>query len=268
MRYLLVLLLGAIIGAVLSLYFFVGAPRVKQTLGAAAGAPVQAPEAAGDPPGTAVLTLDEKFFDELLGTIFTELQPPTFQLGSLEHETGPTRGGVSYVEVQDAAGGCRNQVTVVREMSGTRTGVKLVNGQIVAPLAFGGSYNLFGCADIRGTAQATIALSFDRAQQTLSGQLNVEGVNVEGVPAILSGPVTAFVQNAINQRVNPLTVLRGSQLSLNVPVQASNGTLRAQATDVRSEVKDGALRLHIIYDFSGTPATTAPGPPPPAPPAN
>ena len=48
MKYLLVLVVGAIIGALLALYFFVGAPRVKETL--RAGAPVQAPEAAGDPP--------------------------------------------------------------------------------------------------------------------------------------------------------------------------------------------------------------------------
>lgn len=266
MKYILVLIAGAIIGALLSLYFFVGAPRVKETLKTAGGAPVQAPEAAGDPPGTAVLTLDEKFFDELLGTIFKEMQPPTFQLGTLGQAgtVVTTTTGAQFVNAQ--AGGCQNQVVVQQEGSGTRTGVKLTNGQIVAPLAFSGSYNLLGnCAQFRGSAQATVALSFDQAQQTLSGQLNVEGVNLEGVPVILSGPVTAFVQSAINQRVNPLTLLRGSQLSLNAPVQASNGTLKAQAQDIRSEVKDGALRLHITYDFSGAPtgATTTTGAPPP-----
>jgi hypothetical protein len=34
-------------------------------------------------------------------------------------------------------------------------------------------------------------------------------------------------------------------------VQATGGTLKAQVKDVRSEVKDNALRLHITYDFSG-----------------
>jgi len=250
MKYLLVFVVGAIAGALLSLYFFVGAPRVKETL-QAAGAPVQAPEAAGDPPGTAVLTLDEQFFGELLGTIFTELQPPSFQLGTVGSGATPGVAGGQFVNAQ--AGGCQNQVVIQPEGSGTRTGVKLTNNQIVAPLAFSGSYNVLGnCTQFRGSAQATIALAFDQAQQTLSGQLNVEGVNVEGVPVVFSGPVTAFVQSAINGRVNPLTLLRGSQLSLNVPVQASAGTLKAQAKDIRSEVKDGALRLHIIYDFSGS----------------
>ncbi len=261
MKYILVLVVGAIIGALLSLYFFVGAPRVKQTL-QAAGAPVQAPEAAGDPPGTAVLTLDEQFFDVLLGTIFTELQPPTFQLGTIGSAApSVTAAGAQFINAQ--AGGCQNQVVLLPEGSGTRTGVKLTNNQIIAPLAFSGSYNVLGnCTNFRGSAQANIALAFDQAQQTLSGQLNVEGVNVEGVPVILSGPITAFVQTAINQRVNPLTLLRGSQLSLNVPVQTSGGTLKAQAKDIRSEVKDGALRLHIIYDFSGTRGGAQTAPPP------
>ncbi len=270
MKYILTLLLGAILGAVLALYFFVGTPRAKQAL---SGAPVQAPEAAGDPPGTAVLTLDEKFFDTLLGTVFQQLEAPAFKLsanrsGATDALTASASTGVRFVTAQAAAdnsGQCLNQVVLAPEASGVRTGVKLTNGQVLAPLAFSGSYNLLGnCTNFRGTAQANVALSFDAAQQTLFGQLNVEGVNLEGVPVILSGPVTAFVQNAINQKVNPLVLLRGAQLAINLPVQASRGTLKAQAKDVRSEVKDGALRLHVIYDFSGTraggsaPPTTQP----------
>ena len=36
-------------------------------------------------------------------------------------------------------------------------------------------------------------------------QINVEGVNVEGISPAFSPLVTTFVQNAINQRVNPIT---------------------------------------------------------------
>jgi len=35
-------------------------------------------------------------------------------------------------------------------------------------------------------------------------------------------------------------------------VQASNGSVKAQVKDVRSEAQDGSLRLHITYDFAGT----------------
>jgi len=108
-------------------------------------------------------------------------------------------------------------------------------------------------------AQASIALHFDQASQTLHGQLNVEAVNVEGLTPILAGPVTAFVQNVINQRVNPITLLRGEQIAIAVPVQATGGTLRAQAASVNSEVVDRRLRLYVTYDFTG--AKDAPAPP-------
>ncbi len=76
-------------------------------------------------------------------------------------------------------------------------------------------------------------------------------VSVEGMSPLLSGPVTAFVQGAINQRVNPLVLMRGQQLTLNIPVQAAGGTLKGQAKDVRQEAKDGKLRLQVTYDFQG-----------------
>jgi hypothetical protein len=69
------------------------------------------------------------------------------------------------------------------------------------------------------------------------------------------------VQTAINQKVNPLVIMRGQQLTLNVPVEASNGTVRAQARDVRHEIKDGSLRLHITYDFAGARGVVASPPP-------
>src|SRR6266852_4024290 len=73
MRHLIILLLGLILGSGGAIYFL-GAPRAKLL----PGARVQAPNPGGDAPGTAVITLDEKFFDEILGTIFRDLGPPSF----------------------------------------------------------------------------------------------------------------------------------------------------------------------------------------------
>ena len=260
MKYILLLLVGALLGAALTFYIFVGAPRMKQ---AQTGAPLQAPEAAGDPPGTAILTLDEKFFDTLLGTIFRDLSAPAFRLAAMPKESQMARAqpsGFSFVLAQE--GGCTNQIVVAQEGGGVRTGVSLKDGQIVAPLAFSGSRELFGnCMNFRGAAEANITLYFKPEEQTLFGQITVASVNLDGVSPLASPLVTSFVQTAINQKVNPLVLMRGAQLSLNVPVQASNGTLKAQARDVRSEVKDGALRLHVTYDFSGARAADAPAPP-------
>jgi hypothetical protein len=52
--------------------------------------------------------------------------------------------------------------------------------------------------------------------------------------------------------VNPIQFLRPQQLQLLIPMQASNGSVKAQVKDVRSEVQDGSLRLHITYGFAGT----------------
>jgi|GEM_PF-153640 len=264
MKYILLLIVGALIGAALTFYIFVGAPRMKQ---AQTGAPLQAPDAAGDPPGTAVLTLDEKFFDTLLTTIFRDLNAPAFRLSAMPKESSPAAAqpaGFRFVQAQEGGGGgCTNQVVVSQEGTGVRTGVSLKDGQIVAPLAFSGSRDVFGnCINFRGAAEANIALYFKADEQTLYGQITIVGVNLEGVSPLASPFVTGFVQTAINQKVNPLVLMRGAQLSLNIPVQASNGTLRAQAKDVRSEVKDGALRLHVTYDFSGAREAGAPAAPP------
>ncbi|HEY0082121.1 MAG TPA: hypothetical protein VGB61_04970 [Pyrinomonadaceae bacterium] len=266
MKYILLLVVGVLLGAALTFYIFVGAPRMKQ---AQTGAPLQAPEAAGDPPGTAVLTLDEKFFDTLLTTIFRDLSAPAFRLAQMPKESQVAAtaqpAGFSYVQAQEqqGGGGCTNQIVVAQEGGGVRTGVSLKNGQVVAPLAFSGSREVFGnCMNFRGAADAQITLYFKPEEQTLYGQIEVTSVNLEGVSPLASPFVTGFVQTAINQKVNPLVLMRGAQLSLNIPVQASNGTLRAQAKDVRSEVKDGALRLHVTYDFSGARAALPPGAPP------
>lgn len=256
MKYLLTLIVGALLGGVGAYFLFVGAPGAKSV----PGEPLRAPEAGGDPPGTVVLTLDEPFFATLLDTIFRDLGQPTFKLaGAGGPDPFGRLGGADGFRVVKAQGGCENRVVLMGEGSGTKTVVQLRDGRILVPLAFSGSYNLGTCLNFRGSAQADLQLSYDGQAQTLYGRLSVEGVNLEGFSPVFSPVVTGFVQNAINQRVNPLVLLRGQQLNLVVPVEATGGSLRAQPRDVRYEAKDGALRLHVTYDFGG--ARTASPPP-------
>jgi hypothetical protein len=63
--------------------------------------------------------------------------------------------------------------------------------------------------------------------------------------------ITVFVQGAINQKVNPLILVTEQQLSLMIPVKASNGSVKARAKDVRAEVLDGSLKLYLTYEFTG-----------------
>jgi hypothetical protein len=249
MKYALTLVGGLILGALLVL-FLLGSPKAKPLPGSL----VRAPDPQGDPPGTVIVTLDEQFFDPLLATIFRDLGSPSFplELTMMDNSISPADGSTPTLRRAVMQNECPDLVVLVTEGSNVKTGVHFADGKILAPLAFTGSKNIFGgCVRFNGWAQASIAISFDQEKQTVYGQINVEGVNLEGAPAAVGGIATMLVQRSINQRINPLEILRAPQLSLAMPVVSSNGTLKAQVKDVRSEVKDGKLILHITYDFTG-----------------
>jgi hypothetical protein len=218
MRYVLILLLGILLGGGAAI-FFLGAPPAKAVPGQA----VKPPEQGGSPPGTVVIALEQNFVDAVMAATFSGL----FQ------------------------GGCTNEITLLPEGSGAKTGVQFHNGTIYAPMAFTGNYNLGGCIQFKGWAQTSIKLQFDQEKQTVFGYVNVEGVNLEGVNPIANNFVTVFVQGAINQKVNPLVLLGEQQLSLMIPVKASNGAVKARAKDVRADVLDGSLKLYLTYEFTG-----------------
>jgi hypothetical protein len=241
MRYFLVLLVGLLLGGAIVYLLFVGAPKAKLP----PGTYVKVPEPGGPPPGTAVVILNDHFFNAFLDKIFKDLGSPTFLLSSIG--SGNERMSQQFINVQ---GGCENKVTLAHEGSGVKTGVILKDGKVMAPLAFSGSYNVLGnCMDFKGWAQTNIQLAFNKEKQILYGQVNVEGVNLENISPLVGGMVTPVVQGAINQRVNPIEMLRSSQLALSLPIQATGGILQSQVQDIRSEVKDNALYLHVTYDL-------------------
>ena len=142
--------------------------------------------------------------------------------------------------------------------------MQFVNGQLAAPLAFTGSYDSpFGCLPFSGWAQSNFQLRFDAATQSVFGQVNIETVNLDGVNPVFSGLVTPIVQSTLNTRVNPIRLIDGKQIAVNLPIAAASGDLQAKVTDVRSEVKDNALYLYAIYEFdavktAGNPPAAAP----------
>lgn len=249
MRYIIILVLGLVLGAGGAIYLL-GVPRGARPL---PGTVVQPPAPGGDAAGTAVIVLDEKLFADVLGGIFRDLTPPSFQIAG----TQPSATDAS-VPLAAFFGGCTNTVTLLADAENVKTGVKFSAGKISLPLAFSGNYNLLGnCLQFKGSAQTSVQLRFDQSTQTVYGQLNVEGVNLEGVAPMANNFVTVFVQNAINQQVNPLELLRASQIAPVIPVKASGGVVKAQVKDVRAEVLDGSLKLHITYEFSGAKGQTS-----------
>lgn len=240
MKYVVVLLVGILLGGGVAV-FFLGTPPAKSAPGQA----IKPPDQSGNQPGAVVVALEQSFIDGVLATTFNGLGSPTFQLGQ-NHD------GSERIEQALLQGGCTNTITMLPEGSGVKTGVQFRDGNVYAPMAFTGSYNLAGsCMQFKGWAQNKIRLSFDQEKQTVYGYVDVEGVNLEGVNPIANSFVTVFVQGAINQKVNPLILVTEPQLSPMIPVKAINGAVKARAKDVRAEVLEGSLKLYLTYEFTG-----------------
>jgi hypothetical protein len=227
--------LGLVIGGAVVLYFL--SPRSGSAL---SGAPIQAPESQLQA-GTAVLQLNQDFFTPVFQALLRDESPPSFPLS--------LTGQASDQPVNQIECG---KITLKREGSGTTTAVRMENGQILVPIAFTGNFNAFGnCFNFNGWSMANLELRFDDQQQTVLGQINVQTVNLDGVAPVVSGLITPLVQSTLNQRVNPVQILRGDQIALKVPIKSTDSTLQARVKDVRAEVKENSLFLHIIYNFTG-----------------
>jgi hypothetical protein len=242
------IILGLLAGGAIVFLYLGGIPRAAQT----PGVPIRPPDPSGPPAGTAQIVLRQDFFNEVTDHILKDMNPPSFPLGMAENRS--ENSDLKAFGLVQAQQPCDNRITLLPEGSGVRTGVSFENNKIAAPLAFSGNYNSpFGCYQFTGWAQANLELRFDAAQQAVFGRINVETVNLDGVNPLVSGFVTPLVQTSLNNRVNPLQIIKGNQLAVDLPVAAAGGNLTASVKDVRAEVKDNALNLYVIYDFSGRP---------------
>ncbi|HWS56167.1 MAG TPA: hypothetical protein VN228_18645 [Pyrinomonadaceae bacterium] len=182
--------------------------------------------------GEVVVVLNEQFLNSLLEAVASQPEPPSFPLSKAE------------------GGKCRSEVTLAREAEGRRTGVRFVEGRITAPLAFRGTYEapLVGCLNFEGWADTAFDLAFDPAAQALKARVAVRDVKLRNIPSAMSGGIKGLVQDAIDERVNPVEILRAEQLGARVPVARGDG-LRLRARDVRHEVIGQELRLRIFYEL-------------------
>jgi uncharacterized membrane protein YedE/YeeE len=253
MNRILVFVLGAILGILIGgggiFYYFGGVPAATKK---PPGVPIEAPDPNGAPPGTASVVINQQFFDTVLTTIFRDMNAPAFPLNLTGQNTRETEYKPQTVAFMQ--NNCEGKITLLPEGSGVKTGVRLEEGKINAPLAFTGSASVLGgCYNFSGWAQARLNLRYDHEQQqTVFGIIEVETVNLDGVTPLVSGIIARFVQASLNQRVNPIVILRGEQVALSLPVAATNGTLTAKVKDVRSDIKENALNLYLTFDFAGT----------------
>ena len=206
----------------------------------------------GHTAGEAVITISESFVNSLLDALLRQPRPPTFplRLTAIERQTGESfvRSEASHSFNQQ---GCTSEIMLQRETGGVRTAVRFRDRSITAPIAFRGSYNagLLGCFRFTGWADTEINLNFVRARQRLVARVTVRDVNLAGVPGLASGVVTRMVQNSIDERINQIEIMGAEHLGARIPIPNS-GDLQLRAREVRPEVINNELRLHIFYEVA------------------
>jgi len=184
--------------------------------------------------GEVLVVLNESFLNSLLVAVASQPEPPSFPLSK--------DGGSDK---------CASRVQLLREAAGERTAVRFRDGRINAPVAFRGSYAapLVGCLNFEGWADAYFQLEFDRERQALKARVTVRDLKLKNVPtSLIGGGLTGLVQDALDERVNPVEILRAEQLGARVPV-TRDSQLRLRARDVRHEIVGNELRLHIAYEL-------------------
>jgi len=194
------------------------------------------------------ITLNEQFFDAFLETLFKNFKPINFSIGKADAKTEPKYETVSYRKQTK----CNEVVKLEREISGMRTAVRFRDGRILAPLAFSGSYDvpLFGCVDFTGWAETNIELTFDQGKQSLLARVKVVKVNLNGMSGLGGGALAKLLQSSIDKKINPADILSAEKLSFILPLESQGGNLKLRATDMRTEVLPGELKIKIFYELS------------------
>src|ERR1044071_7917742 len=132
MRYVVILILGILLGGGAAVYFL-GTPPAKSAPGQA----IKPPDQNGNQPGAVVISLEQSFIDAVLATTFSGLGTATFQLGQAQNRE-------QRIEHALFQGACANTIPLLPEGSGVKTGVHCGNGSVYAPMAVTGSYTRAG----------------------------------------------------------------------------------------------------------------------------
>lgn len=207
------------------------------------------------------ISLNEQFFDALLDAMLNNslLEFPIAANSPKFKVQSPKSGELSFnnakfssreVKTEKSGSYCDEKIVLRREINGVRTAVKFRDGKIYAPIAFTGSYNppLIGCIDFQGYAETNIDLEFDQNTQTLYGRARVLNVQLGGAPGMAGNLMARLVQNSIDGKINPIEILKTNKISFVLPIQ-KNGNLNMKAIDVKHDIGQGVLNVHVIYEF-------------------
>ncbi len=189
------------------------------------------------PTGEVVIVLDENLLNAFLSGVLQTEGAGAYPLGT----------GANTAQ-------CRSEVELLPESGGTRTSIRFENNSLRLPIAFRGSYNaaLLGCLRFDGTALADLDLFFDEGRQALAARVTVRDLNLRDLPALAGASLRSLVQETINRRLNPVTLLRLDRLTTRLTLN-DNAALQVRARSVRPEIIGRELRLRIGYEFTPAP---------------
>src|SRR5690606_17069771 len=86
------------------------------------------------------LTLNEHFFDTVIGSLLESGPPPEFSIGAFNGSSAaPEFINAGYASPRSDA--CPDTIRLQRQVEGVNTAVRFREGKIWAPLAFTGNYN-------------------------------------------------------------------------------------------------------------------------------
>ena len=226
------------------------------------------------------ISLNEQFFEALLEAVFTHLDEPSvpisaqkdkeirrkgegetnafvsdfsgsvFQNAHYSKKVKSNKTNYSRLSTLDSTLACDETIKLKREIDGVKTAVRFRDGQIIAPIAFKGNYNppLIGCIEFSGWAETNIELSFDRNKNALVGTAKVQKVNLSGTGGIGSSILARFVQSSIDNKINPIEIIKLDKLSFTTPIQNS-GSLKMKALGIRHRVNNKSLDVYLKYRF-------------------
>lgn len=205
------------------------------------------------------VAFSEHFFDTAIRAMFDTGGVPEFSIASASSERNEIEpAGSSFVKAMFTAvsgresndSSCRESIRLIPETGGVQTAVRFRGGVINAPLAFNGSYNppFIGCVDFSGWAETNIVLEFDEPRQRLVATAKVVNVSLNGTRGIGGNVIARMVQNSIDQKINPIELLKLDNVSFALPIQNSS-KLQMRAVGVKHEIKDTVLVVQIQYEF-------------------
>jgi hypothetical protein len=201
------------------------------------------------PPQTAevAITIKEDFFAAFFESLFANNGSITYPLSKIETNKQKTETAHATKRKDP----CNSVIKLEREMNGVKTAVKFQNGKITAPIAFSGDYNvssLIGCVNFQGWADTIVNLQFDKEKQILKARVDVQSVNLNNVPQLANGLIVKMVQKKLDEKINPIEIVKTEQLSTSFPIK-NNGTIRLKATEVKTEITPGAMNIRIVYQI-------------------